>query len=67
MKMNKITNNLPEISILIVSILIVYWFFGQKSTFNYLVIIALSMVIFRRKEIKNLFVDDIVEIFKEEE
>lgn len=64
--MANLTDDLPELSILIVSIIIVYWVFGPKTTFSYIVIIALSMAIFRQKEIKNLFLDDVVEIFKEE-
>lgn len=64
--MGNLTDDLPEMSILIISIIIVYWVFGAKTAFYYIVIIALSMLLFRQKEIKSLFVDDITEIFKEE-
>jgi hypothetical protein len=61
-----LTDDLPELSILIVSIMLVYWVFGGKTAFSYIIVIALSMAIFRQSEIKGLFIDDIVEIFKEE-
>lgn len=61
---NKLSNDLPEIAILILSVLIVYWAFGQKATFYYTLVMALSIILFRQKEIKSLFVDDIVKIFE---
>jgi hypothetical protein len=62
-KQENIANELPQISILILSVLIVYWSFGQKATFYYTLVMALSIIMFRQKEIRNLFVNDIVKIF----
>lgn len=62
-----LTEDLPKISMLVISVLIMYWSLGSKTTFYYTVIIALSIIIFRQKEIKSLFINDIVSIFKEDE
>ena len=61
-----ISNDLPQIAMIVVSVVLVYWYFGQKTTFNYLTMILISIIFFRRNEIKKLFVDDLVAIFKEE-
>jgi len=60
-----LSNDLPQIAMLIISVLIIYWAFGSKTTFYYTVVILLSIIVYRHEEIKELFVNDLVQIFKE--
>ena len=55
----------PYIVMILVSIIIINWTFGEKTTFSYLVMILLSIIFFRKNEINELFIKDIKEIFKE--
>lgn len=62
-----ISKDIPKIAMLILSLILVTWAFGSKTTFYYLLTILFGIILSRKNEINELFIKDIVNIFDEEE